>query len=272
MTMVDSENTNSSHSSNHEETCTRLQVRPQTHQQQQTSELDDSLDDDNKNLKALRSTSPLPKTLETAEKDIDTDEDDSSEQSRSDYLLDSLLNPSASPNDSNKHHNTLTISGLSLSSPMKSQRGSSASLDDLNSSRKQSLDEWNTNSSLHSESEAAVDKTWTTLDSIHSRASTSERGSGSAMDVGGALMDTVGNSSMDFNDSCCSFASFGGSDSSLNDSGSDLSLQRAAFTRLTEEPTPRRVLMAKTQSLRLMRARSYRGSSLTLIEESNSLD
>lgn len=270
MAMVDSDNTNSSHSRVQEEACSRL--RPQA-QQQQPSELgDDALAVDTEDKKDSRFSSPPPEISTTTQNDIDMDDDESSEQSRSDYLLDSLLNPSSSPNDSHKHHSNLTINGLTLSSPVINQRGSCTSLDCSN----QYSDEWNTNSSLHSESEAAADKTWTTMDSIHSRASTSERGSATGanlMEVNGNLMDRVGNNSMDFNDSCCSFASFGNlSDSSLNDSGNDLSLQRAAFTRLSEEPTPRRVLMDKTQSLRMMRARSYRGSSLTLIDESNSLD
>jgi len=105
------------------------------------------------------------------------------------------------------------------------------------------------------------DKTWKTLDSVHSKASTTA-----------PTMSELGESSMDFNDSCCSFASFGGSDGSLNDSSPDLSLQRAAFTRLVEEPTPRRIMM-KTQSLRTVkRGMSFRGTGLSLIEESNSLD
>ena len=87
-------------------------------------------------------------------------------------------------------------------------------------------------------------------------------------------MIDFGNGSMDFNDSCCSFASFGGNDSnsSLENSGSDLQMQRAAFTRLSEDPTPRRMLM-KTQSLRMKRGMYMRETStLKLIDESNSLD
>jgi hypothetical protein len=92
------------------------------------------------------------------------------------------------------------------------------------------------------------------------------------------------NESMDFNDSCASFASFcgGGSDdgenskSSSNDSkNGDLSMERAAFCNLeTESIIPKRrppAVMSRAPSVRMNRGPSFRQTSLQLIEEKDDL-
>lgn len=107
------------------------------------------------------------------------------------------------------------------------------------------------------------DKSWKNLDSVHSRQSNGAGGNGE---------HNQQNTDVNSNDSCASFASFGGhSSGELGDSCEDLSIQKAAFTNLKEEITPRRVLL-KAQSVRLKKGVSFRNSNLTLIDESNSLD
>jgi hypothetical protein len=177
---------------------------------------------------------------------IDEDLDEDDDEDRSNYLFDSILKrPTARFDDMER-----TLSARSLSSAKQLDEDTS----------------WNTNSSVHSSTSktdicSEQNKSWKTMDSVHTTAS----GQGS-----GAMAD-AGNASMDFEDSCCSFASFGDSDSTLDFSGPDLSIQRAAFTRLSEDATPRRMLM-KSESLRMQRGVSFRGTGLALIEESDSLD
>lgn len=96
---------------------------------------------------------------------------------------------------------------------------------------------------------------WSSLDSIHSRVSSS------------AYLDDDEGSS-DFNESGTSFASFGGSDDSANNDDVAATVASKQFTKLAEAPTPRQVLM-KQQSYRMTRGASFRGS-LSLIQESSS--
>lgn len=127
---------------------------------------------------------------------------------------------------------------------------------------------------------------WCNMDSVHSRASVFDdfRKRKDLDSAHISLESTAGESSKkgdnnvsnsDFNDSSCSFASFGMS--SNNDDGDDdedyqndlaaIISASKAFTGLQEEPTPRAVLM-KQHSMRLNRKASYRGS-LSLIQENN---
>lgn len=206
------------------------------------------------------------------------DEDDDDEEDYKDYLLDSLLSRNVK-------------SGLSLSeqaSPLNTMRPrlgsklfelernhSARSLTNLSiTNNNNALDDddktWNTNSSVHSnKTDLSVDKTWNTMESVHT-SSSSIRDMNDTIELYGNNNTGGSGNNNNNNDSCCSFASFGGSDSSLDESGTDLSLQRAAFTRLVEAPTPRQMLM-KSQSLRINRGLSFR-TGLALIEESNSLD
>ena len=234
------------------------------------------------------------------ESDEDDDDDDSDDERTGDYLLNSLLSRgTGKPSLSNlsldntgagrpglgrseldrtysnrslrstgKHEeldrthssrslscNDRGFSARSLSSNSRAHSSRSLDSDD-------SLDDGGALTSVHSTvgdlpGDILEKKAWDTMDSVHS---------------GTQAMSDFGNGSMDFNDSCCSFASFGGSDSDLDNSASDLGQQRAAFTSLAEQPTPRR-MMLKSQSVRGMkRGMSFRGTGLSLIEESNSLD
>lgn len=100
------------------------------------------------------------------------------------------------------------------------------------------------------------ERTWDTLDSVHSSQ---------------ASYQQQGNDSFDFHASSDSFANCSESDSSLDSTGIDpLQAEKAAFTSLAEEPTPRRLLLNKSSSVRLKRGPSFRGS-LQLIEESSLL-
>jgi hypothetical protein len=105
----------------------------------------------------------------------------------------------------------------------------------------------------------ADEKTWDSMDSVHSRAST--------------VLCSAGNSECDdsfnYNDSGDSFASFGESFSELSESVSEI---KDAFTDLTElpkAPPPRRAPLMKSNSLRFTRGASFRGS-LSLIDETSS--
>ena len=186
--------------------------------------------------------------------DDKTEEEDDDEQ-QSDYLVNSHLNRDV---QNKLSLNTTVSSGERniMNATLNSSFGSQIS--DLDRSLKD-------HSSVHSQTRtpcSAEGNAWNTLDSVHTCSSTNPHNN----------MTDLGNASMDFNDSCCSFASFGDSSSNLSDSNNaELNLQRAAFTRLNEEPTPRRVLM-KTHSLRMKRGISFRGTALSLIEESASLE
>mmetsp|Transcript_2997 Transcript_2997/g.8459 ORF Transcript_2997/g.8459 Transcript_2997/m.8459 type:complete len:190 (+) Transcript_2997:159-728(+) len=110
------------------------------------------------------------------------------------------------------------------------------------------------------------EKSWNRLDSVHS---TNSYGTGKCMDG----MNGSSNDSLAFDDSCASFASFGGSaGEEPGDSMSDLlAEEKASFTNLEPEVTPRRKLLAKPPSNKMIRAPSYRGSNLQLIQESDDL-
>lgn len=228
--------------------------------------------------------------------DDDDDDDDSDDDDTHDYLLDSLLSRNMQNSLSLDSNNSMTtntrprmVGGRSELDRTYSQRslrssskgGGGEDLDRTYSSRSLScadrtvmtgatLDDsdpsWTTGSSIHSSATEFSDKkNWDNMDSVHSSTA------GGAAGVNISLSE-FGNGSMDFNDSCCSFASFGGSDSDLDGSANDLSVQRAAFTSLVDQPTPRRIML-KSQSVRtIKRGMSYRGTGLSLIEESNSLD
>jgi hypothetical protein len=106
----------------------------------------------------------------------------------------------------------------------------------------------------------ADEKTWDSMDSVHSRAST-------------VASQHFGNNDCDdsfnYNDSGDSFASFGESFSELSESVSEI---KDAFTDLTElpkPPPPRRAPLMKSNSLRFTRGASFRGS-LSLIDETSS--
>lgn len=125
--------------------------------------------------------------------------------------------------------------------------------------------------SVHPDEE---EKSWVHMDSVHSNTGYANPYLSNSLNGS--------NDSMDFNDSCASFASFGGggsddgenSKSSLNDdSKSDLSVERAAFCRLeTESITPkRRPMMSRAPSVRLNKGPSFRQTSLQLIEEKDDL-
>jgi hypothetical protein len=136
--------------------------------------------------------------------------------------------------------------------------------------------------SVHNNEE---EKSWIHLDSVHSA-------------KGGYTNPYLNNSlnasgdSMDFNDSCASFASFcgGGSEDGENNNGSksslnggngssserDLALATAAFCRLETESiiVPKRrppAVMMRAPSVRLNKGPSFRQTSLQLIEEKDDL-
>ena len=84
------------------------------------------------------------------------------------------------------------------------------------------------------------EKAWKNLDSVHSHKSDL---SALASHPGGPNNNGSFNNSFDFNDSCASFASFGGSEeggsrSSLNDSIGELAEAKAGFCNL-DKPEPR---------------------------------
>jgi hypothetical protein len=114
-------------------------------------------------------------------------------------------------------------------------------------------------------SNSTSDKNYRSMDSGHSRQS--ELGSVASHPTLPPTMNMSFNASMDFNDSCASFATFGGDDSfgdskaNLDDSG-ELSEQRAAFVKLESESPP--------SSRRIDRAslRFAAPPTLQLIEES----
>jgi hypothetical protein len=102
------------------------------------------------------------------------------------------------------------------------------------------------------------EKSWKTMDSVHSRCSTLNSKLNSSDD------------SFNYNDSCASFASFNDSGSDMNDSMNEL---KDAFTKMNDNepvvsslPPPRRVPLTKSSSMRFNRAASFRGT-LSLIEE-----
>lgn len=92
------------------------------------------------------------------------------------------------------------------------------------------------------------------------------------------LMNMSSNDSFDFNDSCASFASFGGasdeggsSKSSLQDSAGELAEAKEGFCQLDSDPqylvNRQNLLLTRTPSSRLVRAASLRCPTLQLIEE-----
>jgi hypothetical protein len=195
-------------------------------------------------------------TNHTSSKGEDEDDDDDDDR-RGAYLLDSLLS----------HDCRISVLPLGASN---SSLGASNTTTALDSS-------FEDNSSVHSKSD--LEEAWKSMDSVHSTRSTRSTRSTSKDDQQGAAVlyqkntPSAGssslnefNGSMEFNDSCCSFASFGGgSDSSLDDSGI-----KAAFMDL--EPVRQQRVLHKTHASQMKRGMSFRGSSLTLIDESNSLD
>mmetsp|Transcript_20552 Transcript_20552/g.43068 ORF Transcript_20552/g.43068 Transcript_20552/m.43068 type:complete len:186 (-) Transcript_20552:1610-2167(-) len=114
------------------------------------------------------------------------------------------------------------------------------------------------------------EKSWNYLDSVHSK---------NSYGAGGKYMSdapknnfNASDNSLTLDDSCASFASFGGSSTGDDDSASDILDQKAAFCNLEPEMTPRRKLLAaRKPSTRMIRAPSYRGSNLQLIQESDDL-
>ena len=132
---------------------------------------------------------------------------------------------------------------------------------------------WNDLDSLHSRGSTTDQsaKSWTTMDSIHSK---TETGVPSIMDIG--------NGSFNLDESSSSFASFGDSATDLFSETipgsptkragplSELSIQSRQFRSLSDGPTPRSILLTQ-QNMKYQRA-GMRHTSLTLIEESKSLD
>lgn len=101
------------------------------------------------------------------------------------------------------------------------------------------------------------EKSWKTMDSVHSRCSS------------GHILNNS-DDSFNYNDSCASFASFDDSGSDLHDSIDEI---KDAFTDLDETPSvpsipspARRTGLMKSSSMRFQRAPSFRGT-LSLIEE-----
>lgn len=108
------------------------------------------------------------------------------------------------------------------------------------------------------------EKSWNHLDSVHSKSS---YGAGSKYKSQGAGFDESGQS---WEDSCSSFASFGGSAGGGDDDSesSDHAYEKAQFKNLEPEMTPRRrLLAARKPSSRVLRTPSYRGSNLQLVPE-----
>ena len=163
----------------------------------------------------------------------------------------------------------------SLDSPLSKKK--STTLDDLDGAAAQ-LQKL---SLLEDNGSAQEEKAWQHMDSVHSH----NKGYTNPYLLNNNDMNNSYDS-MDFNDSCASFASFGGCDSegnnslngskngSLNDSAEDLSLERANFCRLEAEatiiPKPNRPRMCRVPSVRLNRGPSFRQTSLQFIEEKES--
>lgn len=109
------------------------------------------------------------------------------------------------------------------------------------------------------EEDGSGDRQWKNSDTAHSRESEL---SAVASHNGNAMF----NASMDFNDSCASFATFGGSDDGsspgLGDSFSDLAEEKAAFCKIDTDP------VVAAANIRRARGRaSFQPPTLQLIEE-----
>mmetsp|Transcript_5154 Transcript_5154/g.6716 ORF Transcript_5154/g.6716 Transcript_5154/m.6716 type:complete len:189 (-) Transcript_5154:2325-2891(-) len=115
------------------------------------------------------------------------------------------------------------------------------------------------------------EKSWNYLDSVHSR--TSYCAGKYYMDGNNNNSNDASSDSLTLDDSCASFASFGGSGGGDDDSEcSDHMVEKAAFTNLEPEMTPRRKLLAiQRPSTRMIRAPSSRWSNLQLIKEGDDL-
>jgi hypothetical protein len=98
------------------------------------------------------------------------------------------------------------------------------------------------------------EKSWKTMDSVHSRTST----------LSHTCMSGNNEDSFNYDGSGDSFASFGDSKSDLSASVAEI---KDTFTDLNEgPPPPRRTQLMKSSSMRFQRASSFRGT-LSLIEE-----
>jgi hypothetical protein len=164
------------------------------------------------------------------------------------------------------------LDGKASHPPTLKKTASGDSLDDSTTEQLRKL-------SVHHNEE---EKSWMHLDSVHSNTN-----KGYANPYLNNSLNASGDS-MDFNDSCASFASFGGgsedgennnSKSSLNGSSlaesESLALATAAFCRLeTESIIPKRrppAIMSRAPSVRLNKGPSFRQTSLQLIEEKEDL-
>ena len=267
MAVVDESNSlsNSLHDSQHDRTSNQSCSSPRQRQEAVTE------DEEPKRV----SYDPEVVSLDPVKNDDESEYSD--EEEANDYLLDSLLRGPVKPSDPTESIGRPSMprrNDLDRTYSNRSLRSKTTDLDRTYSSRSLACSTasdagsttrgeddkpWGTTSLHSSASEIDEAKNWQGMDSVHSSTAAN-------------TMSEFGNASIDFNDSCCSFASFGGSDGDLNASSEDLSLQRAAFTNLADQPTPRRIML-KSQSVRTMkRGMSYRGTGLSLIEESNSLD
>lgn len=172
------------------------------------------------------------------------EDDEDFDESNHNFLYNQLLNPSKA--NQRPQFMRETLDGKATSRSLQDPSG--PSLDDDDKS-------WNTLSSVHSRTDLEDEKSWQKLDSVHSRSSVARSG---CFDSSGDLGDSSSS-----NDSGTSFASFD------SDSGeAELSIQRAAFTNLSEESAPRPVLMGSSQRSSVMR----HGTGLSLIDETSSLD
>ena len=194
----------------------------------------------------IKQTRKLTAAFPKVENDHQDDEDDEDfDESNHNFLYNQLLNP-MKPN--------MPPQGMRGNLDRKS---SSRSLQDL-SGRSLDCDDdksWNTLNSVHSRTDLEDEKSWQKLDSVHSRSSVARS---ACFDHSGELDDS---SSLD--DSGTSFASV---DSDAEEA--ELSAQRAAFKNLAEETAPRTVLTAPQSQRGMMR----NGTALSFIDEKSSLE
>ncbi|GAX11439.1 hypothetical protein FisN_22Lh123 [Fistulifera solaris] len=203
--------------------------------------LDDTLTTKINPTGAKKLTAAFPKVENEPEDEDDEDFDESNHN----FLYNQLLNPAKA---GHPHAPPQCMRGA------LERKSSSRSLHDL-SGRSLDFDDdksWHTLSSVHSRTDLEDEKSWQKLDSVHSRSSVARS---ACFDHSGELDDS--NSS---NDSETSFASF---DSEGEEA--ELSAQKAAFTNLSDESTPRTVLF-NTQRMR------NTGTSLSFIDEKSSLE
>lgn len=97
------------------------------------------------------------------------------------------------------------------------------------------------------------EKSWTTLDSVHSKSSVSTSNTPNGSN---SNLLTVEQGIKSFDDSCASFASFGGSSDSdlLSNSESDLLTEKANFTRLNDDDE---ALLSSQRRNRMLQLPSY---------------